>query len=505
MTPMKGDSKFKARNLLIGSAAIGMVAAGLLNAPSVIAQMGLFFGYPIVGQGSYCITSLNPSPANVNGNGAGQATTCAATAPAGPATFTGNELLIANTELGGGQNPQTVFIPSSVMTQRGEGSERNMLVGADFLTNLWQRGTTPLSAATPNTPVMSADRWAVWAASSQVVTVTKDVTAADVAPTLGVNGIMKVTRPSGTDTHSICVGQVLPQADTQRVLGNEAVFSFYGEALAGYLQTNSTVIATIAVYTAADSATPFTNTSSFMQGTTTGYTVLNPVAGASTLLAPVLTGTTSTATIPLTTTLTRYSVAAYVPPQVNVSGTLTNVTGIGVTLCTGAYPASTGVATDGFAFGNAQLEATSAGALGFQNGASVQAALPNTIPGGFARRTPALESAAQLAYTSPGGLGQEVATTFYMAGGCQASGNANFGVVFNPPLRITPTGATSTLTAGGYSIKTAAAVTAIGTITVVGASRYEATVNSNAACTATLPYQIVGSSTTGLILFSGEP
>ena len=498
-------AKFKARNLLIGSAALGIVAAGLLNAPSVIAQMGLFFGYPILGQPSYCITNLNPAPPNANGNGAGQATQCVATAPAGPATFTGNELLIANTELGGGQNPQTIFIPSSVMTQRGEGSERNMLVGADFLTNLWQRGTTPLSAATPNTPVMSADRWAVWAASSQVVTVTKDITAADVAPALGVNGIMKVTRPSGTDTHSICVGQVLPQADTQRILGNEAVFSFYAEALAGYLQTGGTIIPTIAVYTNPDSSTPFTNTSTFMQGTTTGYTVLNPSTGVSTLAVPVLSGTGTPAVLPLTTSLARYSVAAYVPTQVSVSGTLTNVVGIGVTLCTGAYPASTGVATDGFAFGNAQLEATSAGALGFQNGALVTAAQPNTIPGGFSRRTPALESSAQLAYTSPGGLGQEVSTTFYMAGGCQASGNANFGVVFNPPLRITPTSATSTLTAGGYSIKTAAAVTAIGTITVVGASRYEATVNSSAACTSTLPYQIVGSAATGLILFSAEP
>jgi hypothetical protein len=498
-------AKFKARNLLIGSAALGIVAAGLLNAPSVIAQMGLFFGYPIVGQGSYCITSLNPAPPNANGNGAGQATQCVATAPAGPAGLTGNELVIANTELPGGQTPQTVFLPSGVLIQHGFGGERNVLVGADFATNLWQRGTTPLSAATVSTPLMSADRWAVYSPASQVVTVTKDVTAADVAPALGVNGIAKVTRPSGTDTHSICIGQVMPVTESARFVSNEAVFSFYAEALAGYLQTNSTIIATIGVYTGTDSATPFTNTSSFMQGTTTGYTVLNPVAGSSTILNPVLTGTASTATIPLTTSLARYSVAAYVPPQVSVSGTLTNVTGIGVTLCTGTYPASTGVATDGFAFGNAQLEVTSPGALGIQNGATVLVSQPITTPGGFARRAIGEEEVAMLAYTSPGGLGQEVATTFYMAGGCQASGNANFGVVFNPPLRITPTGATSTLTAGGYSIKTAAAVTAIGTITVVGASRYEATVNSNAACTATLPYQIVGSAATGLILFSAEP
>lgn len=497
-------AKLKFRNLFFGTAAVAALAGLVLNAPVAIAQMGLFFGYPIVGQSSYCITNLNPAPPNTFGAGAGQTTQCAATAPAGPSTLTGNELMIANTELPGGQNPQTVFLPSGVLIQHGFGGERNVLVGSDFQTNLWQRGTTPISATTASTTTMSADRWAAYS-SGNTLTITKDVTAADVAPTLGVNGIMKVTRPSGTNTTAICVGQIMPVTESARFVGNEAVFSFYAEALAGYLQTGSTIIATIAVYTGADSATPGTITDSFMKGTTTGYTVLNPVAGTSTLAVPVLTGTSSTATIPLTTSLARYSVAAYVPPQVSVTGTLTNVTGIGVTLCTGVYPASTGVATDGFAFGNAQLEVTSAGALGLQNGSTVTVSQPVTTPGGYARRAIGLEETAQLAYTSPGGLGTEVAATFYMAGGCQATGNANFGVVFNPPLRISPTGATSTLTAGGYSIKTAAAVTAIGTMTVVGPSRYFATINSNAACTSTLPYQIVGSSTTGLILFSAEP
>ena len=492
---------FKPFRFLFATAAVAAVAGLVLNAPYVTAQVGAFFGFPVIGQPQYCLTQLNPSPANANGNGAGQTSTCVAYAPAGPSNYTGNEWLIANTELPGNQNPQTVFMPSSILAQHGEGSERNALIGGDFQTNLWQRGTTPLSGATVTTTSYGPDRWAVYAAASQVVTVTKDVTAADVAPTLGVNGIAKVTRPSGTDTHSICIGQIMPVAESARFVGNEAVFSFYAEELAGYLQTGGTIIPTIAVYTGTDSATPNANSDAFMKGTITGYTVLNSSGAVSTLLAPTLSGTTAPAVLPLTTSLVRYSVAAYVPTQVTVSGTLTNVTGIGVTLCTGAYPASTGVATDGFAFGNAQLEVTSPGTI--YQGAVVSP--PNTVPGGFARRTPGAEAAIEYTYTNPGGLGTEVATAYYMAGGCKSSGVANFGIVFDPPLREAPTAATSTLTAGGYSIQTAAAVTAIGTITLAAPTKTGVTLISSGACTTTLPYQIVGSNTTGLILFVGEP
>ena len=487
------------KNLFIGTAAVAAVA-GLLAMPTgVIAQMGLFFGYPIVGQGSYCITTLNPAPPNANGNGAGQTGTCVATAPAGPTSISGNELIIANTEAPGGQNPQTVFIPFDTFVQRGQGSSRNALVGGDFVTNLWQRGTTPLSASSPTTATYGPDRWAVYS-SGNVATVVKDVTAADVLPSAGLNGIAKVTRPSGTNTSSICIGQVLPTSESARFVGTEAIFSFYAEALAGYLQTNSTIQAVIAVYTGTDSATPNAVTDAFMKGTQTGFTVLNP-ATVSTIAVPVTNNTALPAGFPLTTSLVRYSVAAYVPTQVVVSGTLTNVTGIGVELCTGVYPASTGVATDGFAFGNAQLENASPGT---QAGGTIIYP-PNTLPGSFARRAAPDEAILQYGYTQPAGLGTEVATVFAMAGGCQASGNANFGVNFVPPLRAVPTTATSTLTAGGWSIKTAAAVTAIGTMTIVGASKSSATLNSTAACTTTLPYQIVGSNTTGLILFVAEP
>ncbi len=477
------------RNLLIGCAA-------LISTVGIAVSAGLFWGYPIVGQGTYCISYQNPTV--VNGVVTSQGT-CTSTAPAGPSAMTGNELLIADTQLPGGQTPQTVYLPSALLAASGQGSDRNALIGGDFVTNLWQRGTTPISSTTATTATYSADRWAAYS-SGNTLTVTRDVTAADVLPSAGVNGIMKVTRPTGTNTTSICVGQVLPTSESARLIGKEAIFSFWAEALAGYLQTNSTIVATIAVYTGADSATVNAVTDAFMKGTQTGYTVLNGVT-PSTIAVPTTSNTTVGTPIPLTTSLVRYSVAAYVPTQVLVSSTLTNVTGIGVTLCTGAYPPGTGVSTDGFAFGNAQLEESSPGTA---TGTTLTAA-PNTAPGGFARRSAPEEAILQYGYTQPAGYGTEVATVYGQVANCTASGNVNSPAVFVPPLRTTPATATSTLTAGGWSIKTAATIVAIGTITIVGASKYSATINSTAACTTTLPYTIVGTNTTGLILFVAEP
>ncbi len=157
------------RNLLIGCAA-------LVSTVGIAVSAGLFWGYPIVGQGTYCISYQNPTV--VNGVVTSQGT-CTSTAPAGPSAMTGNELLIADTQLPGGQTPQTVYLPSALLAASGQGSDRNALIGGDFVTNLWQRGTTPISSTTATTATYSADRWAAYS-SGNTLTVTRDVTAADV-------------------------------------------------------------------------------------------------------------------------------------------------------------------------------------------------------------------------------------------------------------------------------------------------------------------------------------
>jgi hypothetical protein len=478
-----------------------IIAAGLVAAVPLLGwAAGLYSTFPVVGGSSFCASNVSGvtlpagqgpygvSPGSTQGTGQG---ICGQTVPAGPTGITGEELIPADTQLANSTPPQTVVIPNAIIGSLN--AKRNKLIGGDFATNLWQRGTTPLSAATPTTAVIGADRWYVYNsnASSQgsTVTVIKETGTADTIPASGLYASMRVQRPtSQTGTNPICVGQVLDKIAAQDLLNQNGIFSFRALAGATFSAANNNLSVSIAYYTAADSATPMTNTTAFAAGTITGYQAAT--AGLSTNTAGSV--ASGVATIPITTSWASYGV--YAPVPASVSGTA--VTGAGVQICD--TPVGTAGATDWFEIEGAQLAVAPS---------IPTASLPNGITGGigFERRPAAEEALYQQYYTSPGGLGAEVATAFYMAGLCKASGNANFPIAFPTPLREAPTTATSTLTAGGYSIETAAAVTAIGTMTIVGASQYAATLNSSAACTATLPYAVVGSAATGLILFNAEP
>lgn len=455
---------------------LGFATILSLGAISIAVAGGSFNGFPIVGgqANSGCLSYGNNN-------------VCNQYIPQGPDDETGAEVVPADTGNIANQGQQTVLIPTSLL---GYNTRVNRLIGGDFNTNLWQRGTT-FSSLTPTTTTMTADRWGVYS-SGNTVTVSKQTGAADTIPTTGLYASMRVSRPSGNNTTQICTGQVLDKQAASSLIGNNAVFSFYALAGAGLNAVASNKItATIAYYTAADSATPGTNTDAFMKGTVTGYTA---AVGGSGFPSQTVTVASGVGTVPISTTWTRYAVWAKIP-STNAAGTA--VTGVGVTLC--YTPASgTGGSTEWFEFTGAQLQSASSTVTSF---------LPNgvTSPSGFERRPASLEANYQLYYTQ--GLGAEVNGQYYNYNAtCTASGNVNIGVNFSVvPLRIAPTAATSTLTAGGYSIKTAAAVTGIGTMTIPATGTTGITLNSNAACTTTLPYIIVGTNTTGLILFSAEP
>jgi len=69
----------------------------IFTAAAALAISGNQIGFPIVGGASYCGSF---------GNNA----TCNLTVPAGPTVITGNETIVANTNLPSGQNPQTVLL-----------------------------------------------------------------------------------------------------------------------------------------------------------------------------------------------------------------------------------------------------------------------------------------------------------------------------------------------------------------------------------------------------------
>lgn len=424
---------------------------------------GAYQNFPIVGV-----------PADTDCQSYGNNNVCNQYRPAGPTALTGNEIMPADTGLPGGQNPQTVDIPVGLLNTSGF---RNALIGGDFNTNLWQRGTT-FTAATPTTAAYTADRWFSYS-SGNTVTTTRQTTGTAIDASQGILASMRVNRPSGTDVTPICVGQVIPAKDAARFLGRNAVFSFYGQAPTTFLSTNQSVDVTIAYVTAADSATPNTITDSFAKSTTTGYTQVVTKANSNASGTTVASGS---ANIPLATTLTRYYVSGTIP---------TTATSVGVKICFTPAAGTTGTANDYFQFANAQLEA---------NNATSSTALGITTPTSFARRPLQVETSLQQSFTYA--LSENTGVFYDAPVTCTASGAALIGIQYGTQMRMTPT---LTLTAGGFSIQTAAAVTAIGTTTLAAATAQHASLTSAAACTTTLPYQLKGTNTTGLILFTAEP
>lgn len=417
---------------------LGMSAAFVAVAGGLAWGAGMWSTLPIVGSPAFCVSTVTGAGAPFSGaTGQGQGTTgaiCAQTVPAGPAGVTGVELVPADVNANGTTNPQTVTIPTALLGPSNP--HVNRIIGGDFGTNLWQRGTTPLSAASPTTAVMSADRW--WAISaSNVVTITKQTpasTAADYLGNIGFNSWMRVARPSGTPSGATCVGQILDKAASAPLIGNNAVFSFYGYAPTTFSATNSNVVVTIAYYTAADASAAQsavgaggTNTLTFALssegagGGIAGYQAAT-AGGSNGTTAVVASGA---ATISLSTTPTRYSVYGPIP-SANASGT--QVIGVGVSICN-TPTIATSVTTDYFEFTAAQIQALPS---------TVSNSLPAgvTSPTGFERRSAEIEQGLQQYYSYV--LSETTAKAPFAPCAAVDTTHTNCWVQFPETMRITP-------------------------------------------------------------------
>lgn len=419
----------------------GLIAAGLLAAASTIAiGAGNYSTYPIVGQNSFCVSSVTGAGAPFSGaTGQGQGTTgsiCAQTVPAGPAQ-TGEELVPADTQAAG--PTQTVTIPSSLLG--GYNNRVNRLIGGDFGTNLWQRGTTPVSASTSETSaLMTADRWWIQGPTSSAtqVTVSKQTGATDSIPASGFYASMRVARPSAqTGTGIICIGQTLDKQAASELLGNNAVFSFYANTGANFSPTNGSVTAQVAYFTAADGSAA---QSAVGAAGTNGLTSALSIAGQTGGIAGFVDATAGTSpgftsgtlasgvvTIPTAAagTWTRYSVYAPIP-STNASGTA--VTGVVVGLCW--TPVGTAGTNDWIEFTGMQLQSQSSG---------VTNSLPSGVitPTGFERRAPEAEARLQYYYSyvvNEGALGPSRSVCHFTT----ANTAMQCPIVYPVPMRIAP-------------------------------------------------------------------
>jgi hypothetical protein len=377
----------------------GWFAMGVATFAVATVAMGAgnYSTYPIVGSPSFC-GSNNAASSSVTGvTGQQGVPICVQTIPAGPPALTDEELIPADLGQSNNGPVQSVVIPSGMLG--GLNLKVNRLVGGDFTTNLWQRGTTPLSAASPTTAAMAADRW--WAISaSNVVTITKQTpasTAADYLGNVGFYSVMRVARPSGTPSGATCVGQTLDQQAAAPLIGNNAVLSFRAYAPTTFSATNQQITVTIAYFTAADAAVgqtavgqagvnskTFALSASGQTGGITGYVAAT--AGTS----PGTTGTLASGveTIALTQTPTLYSVYAPIP-SANAAGTA--VTAVGIAFCATPTATST-VSTDYFELASVQLQ-------------SMPSAAANNLPAGlisptgFERKAAVIEAANELYYS----------------------------------------------------------------------------------------------------------
>jgi hypothetical protein len=376
-----------------------MLAAGILAVISTaVIAAGNYQGYPIVGQPSYCESTVTGAGGLGGATGQGQATTgsiCAQTVPAGPPSLTGSEVINADT--GSSGPPATVNIPVSLL-----GGSTNRLIGGDMTTNLNQVSSTTKGIATlvmsPTAAKISADRWWVIAPAAGV-TVTVDSTAATaVIPGLNNTKALRIARTTSGAAGNICTGQTLDAAASAPLIGNNAVFSFYESNGPAMSAANGALTVNVDYTSAADAVG--TQATIQFAGANGSLFALGDVgllsAGPTNMtraIAGVSPGTTGTvtagvATIPGSTTWTRYAV--YAPIPVNIPGTTTAVTSVSVSICW-APVLTSAITTDWIEINGMQLEAKPSTAT---------ATMPNGVisPSAFDRRAAVFEQLLQQYY-----------------------------------------------------------------------------------------------------------
>lgn len=475
------------------AATIGVAMAG-----------GAFNGFPIVGDpgNDVCLSFGN--------NGV-----CNQYSPPGPASIPSGAVMPSDTGNPSGQNPQTVLIPSGLL-----GSSVNRIIGGDMTTNLTQRlnttkGIAALAGLSPTAAVMTADRWWVIAPAAGV-TATIDSGTTAVIPGFNNTRALRIARTSSGAAGIVCTGQTLDKAAASPLIGSNAVFSFYEFNGSTQSASNGNITVNIDYTSAADTAgTQATlgfaggNGSKFalgdagQSGTPTNYT--NAVGG----LSARTTGTVTSgiATIPASTTWTRYAVWASIPTV--VPGTTTPVTAVSVSICW-TPTATTAVTTDFIEINGMQLEAKpSTVTLNTPNGI--------TTPSAYNKSLAAVEALYQYSYlyfvyesqtqVAPVPYTSCTTTTSTTAGVCN--------VAFPVPMRITP----AVSFTNGFQLFTSTAYTTLGA--AAGLAVYSNTLTTVASNTgfmmtataSTLPavgtanflMQLGTSSATGIISASAEP
>lgn len=171
-------------------------------------------------------------------------------------------------------------------------SLRNILIGSDFNTNPWQRGTSFTAIA--NTATYTADRWAAVGGASSSINVSQQTSS----PVPGFGAQLQFGRGTGSNTAVIKLISVVETNDVYQMQGLPFVLSFYAIAGANFSAANNTLA--LQVTTGTDTNSGLVN---FIAGSWTGQanaTLYNSAGSSVTSVA-------------LTGSWARYAVSGVIP------------------------------------------------------------------------------------------------------------------------------------------------------------------------------------------------
>jgi hypothetical protein len=400
---------------------------------------------------------------------------------------TGNEMIPADTQLPAGAYPQTEAISVATLGGYGSAKQFNYLIGGDFGTNLWQRGTTHTAIGNINgTALYGPDRWFAWGTSSSTIQI--DKTAITTVP--GFTSSAKIAR-TGADVNQVCFAQEVASATSASLQGTNVELDYHALAGAGFSASGSN----LAVYVVYGTGTD--------DGSSKMAWNINTQGGGSsgwTGYAAALNGVLQ----PISTTWTRYTAFAAIPATANevgvafcwtpVGGSPSNdniqLAGVQLTRYVGTPQIWSPVQTAGNYNGQSATSPTNL--LGTSNVSSTVPATP------FWRRPAAQETELQLSYYYQ--LNDPAATV--RIGSCQVV-TANTVVRCLVPLPV-PMRAAPTITAPGSNtafaitaadgtanVCTALAATASATVLAYGSGvSVDCTPTSNIAIT--VPSMLIG-------------
>lgn len=290
-------------------------------------------------------------------------------------------------------------------------SLRNIVIGGDFGTNLWQRGTSFTAIA--NVTTYTADRFYAIGGASSSISVSKQ----SMTNLPGFTQKLRFGRAAANaDTAAIKLNYIVEAIDVHQMQGQVVVLSFWAQAGANYSAASSKLGITMTTGTTADEGN-----SAYNGGTWTGSAAVTLTGSA---------GTTVTG-VTLTTAWQRFAVAGVIP---------TGALEVGFTLS--ETPVGTAGASDFFEIAGVQLEVVP------QGGAN---------PTPFERRPQQLETLLQQRYTlflnEPGSATAQGVAQFAGTGLMQTTAIAQVPVQFPVTMRTTPTLTCPAANVGTWQLK----------------------------------------------------